>query len=105
MIESATSFRKRADVRYRKVGGEGIVVKQTAGEVLVLSEVGARIVDLLETGVGVDALLRTLAGEYDIDQATLERDVLVYLQELFDADVMEIATAPAAYADTPASPA
>lgn len=105
MIESTTSFRKRADVRYRKVGGEGVVVKQAAGEVLVLSEVGARVLDLLEAGVGVDGLLRTLAGEYDVDQATLERDVLVHLQELFDAEVIEIAPAPAAYADTPGSPA
>jgi hypothetical protein len=105
MIESTASFRKRADTRYRKVGGEGIVVKQAAGEVLVLSEVGARILDLLEPELGVDGLLRTLAGEYEIDPATLERDVLAYLQELFDAEVIEIAPARAASADQPASPA
>ena len=73
MIESTASFRKRADTRYRKVGGEGIVVKQAAGEVLVLSEVGARILDLLEPGIGVGGLLRALAGEYDIDTARNRR--------------------------------
>lgn len=93
MIGSTTSFRKRADTRYRKVGGEGIVVKQAVGEVLVLSEVGARILDLLEPGTEVATLLRALAAEYDIDPATLERDVVVYLQELLDAQVIEIATA------------
>ena len=105
MIKSAASFRKRNDTRYRKVGGEGIVVKQGAGEVLVLSEVGARILDLLEPGLGVDGLLRTLAGEYDIDPATLERDVLAYLQELVDAEVIEVAPPRADSADESTSPA
>jgi len=53
MIESATVFRKCSDARYRNIGGEGIVVRQTAGEVLVLNGVGARVLDLLGSGAVV----------------------------------------------------
>ena len=89
MIESTTVFRKRSDARYRNIGGEGIVVRQTAGEVLVLNGVGARVLDLLESGTPVGGLVDSMAAEYDIDRATLERDVLAYFQELLDAGIIE----------------
>ncbi len=89
MIESTTVFRKRSDARYRNIGGEGIVVRQTAGEVLVLNGVGARVLDLLESGMPVGSLVDMLVAEYDVDRATLERDVLAYFQELLDAGIIE----------------
>jgi len=90
MIEPTTSFRKRADARYRNIGGEGIVVRQTVGEVLVVSEVGARVLDLVDSGLPVSGMLARLAAEYDVDGASLERDVAAYLQELVDAGVIEV---------------
>jgi len=93
MIESDSMFRTRADARYRSVGGEGIVVRQTAGEVLVLNEVGVRVLDLLASGKRVGQVVDTLAGEYDVDSATLERDVPVYIRELLEAEIIERSTA------------
>lgn len=93
MIESTTVFRKCSDARYRNVGGEGIVVRQAAGEVLVLNGVGARVLDLLDSESPVGGLVDALAAEYDIDRATLERDVLAYLRELLDAGIIEDVTA------------
>jgi hypothetical protein len=92
-ILPATKFAKREDTRYRNIGGEGIVVRQTAGEVLVLSEVGARVVDLIGSANHVDAVLSALATEYDVDPAVLEKDVLAYLQELVDAGVIHCVAA------------
>ena len=89
MIEPNSLFRTRNDARYRNIGGEGIVVRQAAGEVLVLNEVGVRVLDLLATGSAVSAVVTTLQAEYDIDAATLERDVLGYVQELVDAGIVE----------------
>ena len=93
MIETGTILKRCADTRYRNIGDEGVVVRQTAGEVLVLNEVGVRVLDLLETTVPVSDLLDALNAEYAVDRATLERDVLAYLQELVDAGVIEHATA------------
>ena len=98
MIESNATFRKSSDARYRNLGGEGIVVRQAAGEVLVLSEVGARVLDLLAAGTPIGGLLDVLAAEYEVDRATLERDVIAYLQQLLDAGVVE-RTAPGDRAD------
>lgn len=89
MIEANVILRRCADTRYRNIGDEGIVVRQTVGEVLVLNEIGIRVLELLEAAVSVSGLLDALDAEYDIDRVTLERDVLAYLQELVDAGVIE----------------
>jgi len=92
MIRHTTVLAKSSDARYRNIGGEGVVVRQSAGEVLVVNGVGARVLDLLETRTPVGGLLDTLAAEYAIDRATLECDVLAYLQELLDAGIIEDAS-------------
>ena len=86
-------MKRCADTRYRNIGDEGVVVRQTAGEVLVLNEIGVRVLELLEAAVPVSGLLDALDAEYAVDRATLERDVLAYLQELVDAGVIERLTA------------
>ncbi len=88
-----TTFRKRPDVRFRNIGGEGIVVMQSSAEVLVVSEVGARMLELIESDSAVGGILAALTAEYDVDGAVLERDALSYLQQLLDANVIEVATA------------
>lgn len=89
MIELTSSLRRSSDMRYRIIGGEGVVVRQVAGEVLVVSEVGARVLDLLEPGMAAGDILKRLAGEYDVDGPTLERDVLAFLEDLLEAGVIE----------------
>jgi hypothetical protein len=89
MIESTMMFRKRSDARYRSVGGEGIVVRQSVGEVLVLNEVGLRVLDLLAPGDHVGNVVKALALEYEIDAPTLAQDVSAYVQELLDAGIIE----------------
>lgn len=89
MIETGMVLKRCADTRYRNIGGEGVVVQQTAGEVLVLNEIGVRVLELLEAALPVSGLLDALDAEYEIDRPTLERDVLAYLQELMDAGVIE----------------
>lgn len=65
------------------------MVRQTAGEVLVVNDVGGAVLDLLDQTPTVRVLLDRLAGQYDVEQSVLERDVLVYLRELLDAGVIE----------------
>jgi hypothetical protein len=89
MIETGAVLKRCIDTRYCNIGGEGVVVRQTAGEVLVLNEIGVRVLELLEATMPVSGLLDALEAEYEIDRPTLERDVLVYLRELVDAGVIE----------------
>lgn len=88
-ITPSTMLRKSLDVRHRQIGDEAVVVRQSAGEVLVVNDVGGAVLDLLDQAPTVRALLDRLAGQYDVEPSILEQDVLVYLQELLEAGVIE----------------
>jgi hypothetical protein len=89
MIDKDWIFRRRSDVRYRVVGPEAVVVRQSVPEVLVLNGVGARVIEGIDGSLTVDALVTALAGEYDVERQTLERDVVAFLGELAQGGVIE----------------
>ena len=89
MIDKASVFRRRSDVRYRVVGPEAVVVRQSVPEVLVLNGVGARVVEKVDGTLTVEALVAALAGEYDVEREILERDVVAFLGELAEGGVIE----------------
>jgi len=76
------------DVRFRAVGGEGVVVRQDAAEVMVLNGVAVRVLELLDGVRSVTVLLDDLEREYEVERADLEREVTAYLGELLDAGVI-----------------
>jgi len=89
MIATSSTFRRRNDVRWRVVGDEAVVLQQTQAEVLVLNQVGLRVLELIDPNRTVQGILTTLAAEYDVAPDTLQQDVLAYLLELEDANVLE----------------
>jgi len=82
-------LRRRSDVRYRRIEGEAVVLRQSTAEVLVLNEVGASVLDLADGERSVGDWIETLAGEYAADRETLARDVLAFAAELAEAGVLE----------------
>jgi Coenzyme PQQ synthesis protein D (PqqD) len=93
MIDRTSVLRRRGDVRYRVLDGEAVVLRQRAGEVLVLNEVAARLLDLADGATPLAAWVETLAAEYEVERAVLERDVLDFAGELADAEVLELVEA------------
>ena len=89
MIDDAAVFRLRNDVRYRIVGPEAVVIRQSGPEVLVLNSVGARVIDGIDARTTVAALVARLAEDYDVERGTLAQDVRSFLQELSDGGVIE----------------
>jgi hypothetical protein len=89
MIDKDSVFRRRSDVRYRIVGPEAVVVRQSVPEVLVLNGVGARVVETIDGTLTVGALVSALAGEYAVEREILERDVVAFLGELAEGGVIE----------------
>jgi hypothetical protein len=85
----ATVLRRRADVRFRTVLDEGVVIQQETAEVLVLNEVGARVLELLDGARTVGDLVTLLGGEFDATGEVLQREVARYLEELLAAGVIE----------------
>lgn len=90
-IDASTVLRPSRDIRYRCIDSEAVVVRQKAGEVLVMNEVAARLLNLADGRTSVGAWVDALAGEYDVDRATLERDVLTFAAELTAEGMLEIA--------------
>jgi hypothetical protein len=88
-ITPATVLRRRSDVRYRRIEGEAVVLRQSAAEVLVLNEVGASVLELADGERSVGDWIDTLAAEYEGDTAALARDVLAFAAELAEAGLLE----------------
>jgi hypothetical protein len=88
-VTLATVFRRRPDVRYRRIEGEAVVLRQSAAEVLVLNEVGASVLDLADGERSVGEWIDALRDEYDTDPQTLARDVLTFAGELQEAGMLE----------------
>jgi len=96
-LSPRTGYRLASDVRFRKVGGEGVVVQQSAGEVLVVNGVGARVLELLDprreegglpAGRSLGELLQRLAEEYEAPRDRIERDVRGFLDEVTELGVV-----------------
>jgi hypothetical protein len=88
-ITPATVLRRRSDVRYRRIEGEAVVLRQSAAEVLVLNEVGASVLELADGELSVGGWIDALAAEYEGDTAILARDVLAFAAELAAAGLLE----------------
>jgi hypothetical protein len=88
-INSSTVLRRRSDVRYRRIEGEAVVLRQSAAEVLVLNEVGASVLDLADGERPVGEWIATLAAQYDADPETLAAEVLEFAGELREAGLLE----------------
>ena len=86
-----TVLRPASDVRFRIVDGEAVVVRQKSSEVLVMSEVAARILALADGIRPIGAWLDLLVDEFEVDRASLERDVLRFAAELAGEGILEIA--------------
>jgi hypothetical protein len=82
-------WKRRADVRYRRVEGEAVVLRQSAAEVLVVNEIGAAVLDLADGARRISDWVDALDGEYDVDKETLTRDLLEFAAELEHAGLLE----------------
>jgi hypothetical protein len=95
-INLSTVLRRPSDVRYRRIDGEAVVLRQSVAEVLVLNGVGATVLDLADgrrpVGEWIDALVR----EYGADRETVARDVLEFAGEAAEAGLLEPVPAPSA---------
>lgn len=78
-----------SDARHRTIGMEGVVVRQKDGEVMVVNEVGTRLLDMISNGSTISDLVSTLAGEFDVDEYQLKMDIIAYLEELMELNVVE----------------
>jgi Coenzyme PQQ synthesis protein D (PqqD) len=88
-IGGGSVLRRRPDVRFRVIDEEGVVVRQSAGEVLVLNDLGTRILALADGLTPVACWIDSLLGDFDVERARLERDVVAFAGELVAQGLLE----------------
>ena len=88
-IDIGSVLGRRADVRFRVIDTEGVVVRQSAGEVLVLNDIGTRILALADGVTPVEHWIDTLLGEFEVARPVLEHDVLAFAAELVEQGLLE----------------
>lgn len=71
-----------ADILFRAVGDEGVVVDQRGPSVLVVNAVALRMLELLRAQFSVSAMVMQLAEEFDAGEERIAADVGEFLREL-----------------------
>ncbi len=64
------------------VGGDVVILGMHDGVYYGLDAVGARVWSLLQEPLAVSAIVEVIAGEFDVEAAQCERDVLSLLEDL-----------------------
>jgi hypothetical protein len=89
MTAAGSRFRPRADVRFRVLRPDAVVLRQEESEVLVLNEVGGRILELLAAGRSLGEAAQELAREFEVETDAAARDLEAFVGELVAARVVE----------------
>lgn len=82
-------YRRCADVRFRIVDGEAVILRQAAAENLVLNEVGSSILQWLDSGCSTAEVARQMQTEYEVSSEQVAEDLALFLRELEGAGVIE----------------
>ena len=70
--------------------GEAILLNINTGYYYGLNEVGARIMDLMQEPTSLAAIMDRLLEEYEVETAHLERDLMTFLQEMEDRQLIRV---------------
>ncbi len=72
----------------RVIDGEAVLILADSSEIQVLNPVGSRIFELADGQRSIADISQIIAQEYDVAPANARADVLEFLQQLVDKNVM-----------------
>lgn len=81
-MSSDKCFELDADILFRAVGDEGVVVDQREPTVLVVNAVALRVLELIRDKASKAAMIAKLAEEFDAAPERIEVDLTQFLLEL-----------------------
>ena len=83
-LAGRTHLQTPADLRFRVIDSEALVLRQDAAEVLGLNPVGTRILQAIAEGALAGEIMTKLEGEFEVDREALLEDVQSFLAELIE---------------------
>ena len=81
---------RRADALTAEVDEELVMLDPRQGQYFGLDPIARQIWELLETPRSVDALCAEVQGRFDVAPDTCRRDVLAFLDQLDEAELVEV---------------
>ncbi len=76
---------------FNEVDGELVMMNIETGAYASLNETGKSIWALLDAPKSVSEVVSSLVEEYEIDQATCEKEVLPFVENMLKSDVLVLA--------------
>lgn len=77
-----------ADVAFRRVGEEVVLVNLVTNEIFALNETGARFWELLAEGHTRAEIVATLAVEFDVGEAQVDAEATALIEQLGKAGML-----------------
>ena len=90
MLEGSTVVVRRSEPLSAKVGEEIVIFSAERGAYHAFGASGSRIWELLEEPTTLSALCGALRSEYDVDEQRCLEDVSSFLEELRQAQLIEV---------------
>ena len=90
MLEGSTVVVRRSEPLSAKVGEEIVIFSAEQGAYHAFGVSGSRIWELLEEPTTLAALCGVLRTEYDVDEERCLRDVSSFIEELRQAQLIEV---------------
>lgn len=73
------------------LGGEAVVLDPNTGRYYGLNELGTRIFELAQKPRSVERIMQALLQEYDVEAGVLKSDLLAFLRDMEERQLIETA--------------
>lgn len=81
---------RSTQVMAQPVDDELVMMHLESSQYLGLNPMGRRIWDMMESPISVQAICQQLVTEFDVEMAVCEREVLAFLSDLHESQVVEL---------------
>ena len=90
MFEKDTVIHSEDRLSAAHLDGEAIVLDTSSGTYFGVNQLGARILTLIESPVSLSRIVETLSREYDVEASRIEEDVVAFLTELREKELVSL---------------
>lgn len=87
-IRFTDRFRKAQNALANSVGDELVLLEVSSGTYFGLDPVGRRAWELTADGATLQQVFDAMLGEFEVDDATLERDLLLLFERLVESKLL-----------------
>lgn len=89
-ITEKTKVKQVGNIDIADLDGEKVMMDMEKGKYLMLNEVATRIWDIVEEVKSIDEIINILLEEYEIEKKTCEEQVVTFIQQLVDSNLLSI---------------